>query len=842
MILLGVIAIALVFVSIGVSYAVKIASQSATYSNISYTRSTGVQLDNSTIDYPIEYQVGSVARNISVSTYSTTAQYVKATITLRYVTLNATTGACTTSNLSTDNVNLVPFVGSDWYLDETVNASTGQVTARTMYLCRSLVATTSGSNIVADRSTMFTGVEFFNTGSGYSGYQLQILITLTTSTSSSFSNAPLVYTRRVAGTGSGALYNKAGSYSYGSCTTYNMRALYNKMSSTAGSYRTPIYVRNDSNAEVALSFRVNVSWVNGSGVVQNSLHINRVKLNFARNTTMVGYNATANNTSPNYKITGASTESDQLQYINGTYFYMTKLSAYQTVSLIDSVEIINYCWASVDIDNYTGMYLVVTVSDVKTVLGSASYATAASAIGSAPTSWPTNTTAAVSTYHTVEYGHTNLIDVSNVTSSTTFTTPSTFISLANNETAQVSYTFYLVAWVQYRSDASITDDEYDLVGGEYHVVSWSGPTIQVNNWYYSTNTYRFGNSTNAGTLSKDRAVQLYSTITVPSATTIISTWESSVNRTNYTDQFGYSHIVVSSSSYTPNYYLLIVPTYTVGTSGSYTATDFGSEVLIEKSSVTFNSAGTRSFALAIKNTSPYSYTGASVTISFSGTISNYSLGTGWSRSSNTYTFSGGTILPGETRVIIGSISGTASASITNIAGAGTLSTTSSPTNNITILNETQGKGIYYSANSATSVNYSGDAVSNTKKLTIINTTTSCQLVKLSVTYNYMKAGTTISTTTSVTDANWSINGTDVYYIGILAPSQVVTFGGGFTPATTSALQGSSMSLVVSASNNAVDLTAAKGTTFSAPSGWSYAAWVTAMTTKWANIFKYTYSA
>ena len=77
-------------------------------SNTTYTNaSTKTFLDNSTLEYPIDYKIGSVARQISAYTYSTTAQYLAYSVSFRYVTINASTGEVTVTNKDINNINII---------------------------------------------------------------------------------------------------------------------------------------------------------------------------------------------------------------------------------------------------------------------------------------------------------------------------------------------------------------------------------------------------------------------------------------------------------------------------------------------------------------------------------------------------------------------------------------------------------------------------------------------------------------------------------------------------------------------------------------------------------------
>ena len=808
--------------------AAKLKVSKQAYSTTTNSLVTGVQVDNTTLDYPIEYQIGSVARNISVSTYCRTAQYVRVKIQMRYVSINAQTGACTTSNLSTKNVNIIPFIGSDWYLDSSTMYA---------YLCKPF---TADSTLGKSSSTLLTGVEFFavDNGTNYSGYSLQFIFTPETSLSASFSGAPAVWTSRIGG--GSALYNSSGASGYGSATIYNSRTTDNMIAfgsagAGVGAHRTPTYVKNDSNTAVGLTFKLDVKWHDASGNVVDDLPINRVKVNLAGNA-LTPYNSAGSSASL-YKVVGTTeTDADQLQYTTGTYFYTVRLGAYQTISIVDSIEIINYNWTAQTNSDYYNHHVTVQVIDVKTFALNTADATVESKVGvTTPTGWASNLSTATG-YNQVSYGLGNMIKLTNSSTSLTKTAPSTIISATDNMTVNVTYNTYVAVWVQYSSDANIEEENYDIVAGEYKLFPVnSGVTIQVDNgWDVDNSVYKYGSDSVTGILGKDRAVQLYSKISITNQQTLIS----SVNiPSSYTDSLGNTHQV--PDGYVPNYLLMVVPTITTATSGGSTASDFAGDALVSKSTITIASGGINSYAIAVRNNSNLIYSSVSLSLTVSGTVSEYGLNTGWTQSSTIFTYSSA-VRPGQTIIAIGSIKGTPSASVT-INAYVTFSTSSTAANpTVDVVNETAAKGIYNQNNSSAGINYNGNAASSTKVVRITNTSTSTLYIKVALTFKYIKAGTTLTpTTTLATSNNWTANSTTHYYNGVLTPGASITIGGSYTIGTTSALAGSTLLYVPTVTTSVVNTSA---DSFTAPSGWTYAAWTTKMTTLFNNYYNYTYTA
>lgn len=827
--LIGIMTLVVVLGLCDSTLAAKLKVSKQAYSTTTNSLVTGVQVDNTTLDYPIEYQIGSVARNISVSTYCRTAQYVRVKIQMRYVSINAQTGACTTSNISTKNVNIVPFIGSDWYLDSSTMYA---------YLCKPF---TADSTLGKSSSTLLTGVEFFavDNGVNYSGYSLQFIFTPETSLSASFSGAPAVWTSRIGG--GSALYNSSGASGYGSATIYNSRTTDNMIAfgsagAGVGAHRTPTYVKNDSNTAVGLTFKLDVKWHDASGNVVDDLPINRVKVNLAGNA-LTPYNSAGSSASL-YKVVGTTeTEADQLQYTTGTYFYTVRLGAYQTISIVDSIEIINYNWTAQTNSDYYNHHVTVQVIDVKTFALNTADATVTSKVGvTAPTGWASNLSTATG-YNQVSYGLGNMIKLTNSSTSLTKTAPSTIISATDNMTVNVTYNIYVAVWVQYTSQANIDASEYDIVAGEYKLFPVnSGVTIQVDNgWYVSGSNYKYGSSSVTGVLGKDRAVQLYSKITITNQATLISSV--SLGST-YTDAFGNSGILIPEG-YTPNYLLMVVPTITTATSGGSTASDFAGDALVSKSTITIASGGINSYAIAVRNNSNLIYSSVSLSLTVSGTVSAYGLNTGWTQSGTTFTYSSA-VRPGQTIVAIGSIKGTASTSVT-INAYVTFSTSSTAANpTVDVVNETAAKGIYNQANSSAGINYNGNANSSTKVVRITNTSTSTLYIKVVLTFKYIQADATLSpTTTLATSTDWTANSTTHYYNGVLTPGASITIGGSYTIGTTSALAGSTLLYVPTVTTSVVNTSA---TSFTAPSGWTYTTWTTKMTTLFNNYYNYTYTA
>ncbi|MFQ6772890.1 MAG: hypothetical protein ACLRFG_00235 [Clostridia bacterium] len=815
--------------------AAKLKVSKQAYSTTTNSLVTGVQVDNTTLDYPIEYQIGSVARNISVSTYCRTAQYVRVKIQMRYVSINAQTGACTTSNLSTKNVNIIPFIGSDWYLDSSTMYA---------YLCKPF---TADSTLGKSSSTLLTGVEFFvvDNGTNYSGYSLQFIFTPETSLSASFSGAPAVWTSRIGG--GSALYNSSGASGYGSATIYNSRTTDNMIAfgsagAGVGAHRTPTYVKNDSNTAVGLTFKLDVKWHDASGNVVDDLPINRVKVNLAGNA-LTPYNSAGSSASL-YKVAGTTeTEADQLQYTTGTYFYTVRLGAYQTISIVDSIEIINYNWTAQTNSDYYNHHVTVQVIDVKMFALNTADATVTSKVGvTAPTGWASNLSTATG-YNQVSYGLGNMIKLTNTSTKLDQTAPSTIISATDDMTVSVTYKAYVAVWVQYSSDANVDAENYDIVAGEYYLKEVnSGVTIQVDNgWNVDNSVYKYGSDSVTGILGKDRAVQLYSKISITNQATLINNVSMS---SPYTDSLGNTHLV--PDTYTPNYLLMIVPTFTTATSGGSTASDFAGDALVSKSTITFASGGINSYAIAVRNNSNLIYSSVSLSLTVSGTVSAYGLNTGWTQSGTTFTCSSA-VRPGQTIVAIGSIKGTASASVT-INAYVTFSTSSTATNQtIDVIDETSAKGIYTQDSTSAGVNYNGNAASSTKVVRITNISTNTLYIKVSLTnVKFIKAGGNLTKSWQLaTSNNWTSNKTQAatsatyYYNGVLTPGATITLGGSYSISDMTSLSGASLIFAPIVETAVVNTSA---DSFTAPSGWTYTTWTTKMTTLFNNYYNYTYTA
>ena len=257
-------------------------------SNTTYTNaSTKTFLDNSTLEYPIDYKIGSVARQVSAYTYSTTAQYLAYSVSFRYVTVTASTGAVTNANKAVNNINIIPFIDRDWYYHQTDSGNF-------LYRRSALQATSSTKKAM---TTILTGVEFFDNTNGvdYSGCKLQIILTPTTYSSSAIP------------TNGVTVYNVSTNVNY-----------------AIGSFRTPIYVRNNSSSAQGLTFTVDAGWYNSSDTAVSGLPRNKIKLNLSNNY-FTGYNG-GNNTESNSSLYTSSyapsgntneneiTDSDALPY------------------------------------------------------------------------------------------------------------------------------------------------------------------------------------------------------------------------------------------------------------------------------------------------------------------------------------------------------------------------------------------------------------------------------------------------------------------------------------------------------------------------------------------------
>lgn len=775
-ILLMVMAIVLLLGGLGFTFAGKRTSfVTKKASNTTYTNaSTKTFLDNSTLEYPIDYKIGSVARQISAYTYSTTAQYLAYSVSFRYVTVNTSTGAVTNANKAVNNINIIPFIDSDWYFDQTHSI---------LYRRSALQATSSTKKAM---TTILTGVEFFNNTNGvdYSGCKLQIILTPTTYSSSAIPKSGV--------------------------TVYNISTNVNY---ALGSFRTPIYVRNNSSAAQGLTFTIDAGWYNSSGTAVPGLPRNKIKLNLSNNY-FTGYNG-GNNTESNNSLYTSSyapsgnaneneiTDSDALQY-GGSYTYRCNVLAGEIVPIIDSIEIINVNWTGNGESDYAGTH-------VKISLGSCSLTT----LSSAKTSLTGGTT------YNVTNGATVLpIDLTGVTSGCTLERSAVYSTLANT-TLSVSYNYYIAYWVQYISGSSSdSTNTYDIVAGEYAVlpVTAGVSVAKRQGQAWSGNNYR-------QSLTKGRTVSLFDTVTIASTMTVNGTnvtvnsslatalknIKVSSSTNTYTDSFGISGRIVPSS-YTPRCYLIIKPTITTNSSAS-TATDFASEVLISQSSISISTSAVP-YTVAIKNTSTLVYSSAIITLTGIN-IGSFTLGlnTGWSWNGNQgqLTYSGA-IKPGQTVVAVGSATG--SSSVINYGTASMTTSSSETIDNVVVIDETQTKGVYMQ-NATTGINYTGDANSSTKKIHIINTSSNLYYIRVTIAPKYMKAGATGTGTLTFTATDYTkLSGAHTYYYNkILLPGQEIELGG----VTITANPSNTGTSVIY--NPTVASSVVSTTSFAVPSGW-----------------------
>ena len=759
-------------------------------SNTTYTTAASkTYLDNSTIEYPIDYKIGSVARQISAYTYSTASQNLAYAISFRYVTVNVSTGAVTVTSKATDNVNIIPFIDSDWYYDQ-ANAK--------LYKRTALKATSSNKKA---STTILSGVEFFDNTNGvsYSGCKLQIILTPTTYSSSAIPTSGV--------------------------TVYNVSTNVNY---SLGSFRTPIYVRNNSSSAQGLQFTIDAGWYNASGNVISTLPKNKIKINFSNNY-FTGYNGQDNTESNNSLYTttvspsggsGEISDSDILQY-GGNYTYRCNVLAGEIVPIIDSIEIINVNWTGQDESNFANTHVEIT-------LGSCSLIT----LDSSKTSLTGGNT------YNVNNGATILpIDLTNVTTASTFNIPAVYTALANT-TLSVSYNYYIVYWVQYVSGAGSEETStYDIVAGEYAVLPvTSGVSVnkrQQSVW--SGNNY-------TQNIAKGRTVSLFDTVSIASSMTVNGT-SVTVNSTlasalknikvnsstnTYVDKFGISGRIVPSS-YVPRCYLIIKPTISTYASANDNS-DYSSEVLVSQSG---NSVGTSAipYTVAIKNTSNYVYSATTITLTGTNTSSlTFGLNTGWSwnSSANQLTYSGA-IKPGQTVVAVGSAKG--SSSVVNY-GIANLTTKSSETiSNIVVIDETQTKGVYMQ-NSTAGINYTGDEDSSNKKIRIVNTSQNMYYVRVAFALKFMKAGATGSGTIQFTATNYTkLSGAHTYYYNkILLPGQEIELGG-VTITASSNNTGTSLIYNPTVSSSVVSTTA-----FAVPSGWDSSS-MTAVSNFYKKVFQ-----
>ena len=775
-ILLMVMAIVLLLGGLGFTFAGKRTSfVTKNASNTTYTNaSTKTFLDNSTLEYPIDYKIGSVARQISAYTYSTTAQYLAYSVSFRYVTVNTSTGAVTNANKAVNNINIIPFIDSDWYFDQTNSI---------LYRRSALQATSSTKKAM---TTILTGVEFFNNTNGvdYSGCKLQIILTPTTYSSSA------IPTNGV--------------------TVYNISTNVNY---ALGSFRTPIYVRNNSSTAQGLTFTIDAGWYNSSGTAVSGLPRNKIKLNLSNNY-FTGYNG-GNNTESNNSLYTSSyapsgnaneneiTDSDALQY-GGSYTYRCNVLAGEIVPIIDSIEIINVNWTGNGESDYAGTH-------VKISLGSCSLTT----LSSAKTSLTGGTT------YNVTNGATVLpIDLTGVTSGCTLERSAVYSTLANT-TLSVSYNYYIAYWVQYISGSSSdSTNTYDIVAGEYAVlpVTAGVSVAKRQGQAWSDNNYR-------QSLTKGRTVSLFDTVTIASTMTVNGTnvtvnsslatalknIKVSSSTNTYTDSFGISGRIVPSS-YTPRCYLIIKPIITTNSSAT-TATDFASEVLISQSSISISTSAVP-YTVAIKNTSTLVYSSAIITLTGIN-IGSFTLGlnTGWSWNGNQgqLTYSGA-IKPGQTVVAVGSATG--SSSMINYGTASMTTSSSETIDNVVVIDESQTKGVYMQ-NATTGINYTGDADSSTKKIHIINTSSNLYYIRVTIAPKYMKAGATGTGTLTFTATDYTkLSGAHTYYYNkILLPGQEIELGG-VTITANPSNTGTSVIYNSTVAPSVVDTTS-----FAVPSGW-----------------------
>lgn len=744
-------------------------------SNTTYTNaSTKTFLDNSTLEYPIDYKIGSVARQISAYTYSTTAQYLAYSVSFRYVTVTASTGAVTNANKAVNNINIIPFIDRDWYFDQNHSI---------LYRRSALQATSSTKKAM---TTILTGVEFFDNTNGvnYSGCKLQIILTPTTYSSSAIP------------TNGVTVYNVSTNVNY-----------------AIGSFRTPIYVRNNSSSAQGLTFTVNAGWYNSSDTAVSGLPRNKIKLNLSNNY-FTGYNG-GNNTESNSSLYTSSyapsgnananeiTDSDALQY-GGSYTYRCNVLAGEIVPIIDSIEIINVNWTGNGESDYAGTH-------VKISLGSCSLTT----LSSPKTSLTGGTT------YNVTNGATVLpIDLTGVTSGCTLERSAVYSTLADT-TLSVSYNYYIAYWVQYISgNSNDSTNTYDIVAGEYAVlpVTAGVSVAKRQGQAWSDNNYK-------QSLTKGRTVSLFDTVTIASTmkvngtsvtvnsslATALKNIKVSSSTNTYTDSFGISGRIVPSS-YTPRCYLIIKPTITTNSSAT-TATDFASEVLISQSAMSISTSAVP-YTVAIKNTSTLVYSSAIITLTGIN-INSFTLGlnTGWSWNGNQgqLTYSGA-IKPGQTVVAVGSATG--SSSVINYGTASMTTSSSETIDNVVVIDETQTKGVYMQ-NATTGINYTGDANSSTKKIHIINTSSNMYYIRVMIAPKYMKAGATGTGTLTFTATDYTkLSGAHTYYYNkILLPGQEIELGG-VTITANSSNTGTSVIY-----NPTVAPSVVSTTSFAVPSGW-----------------------
>lgn len=773
--LLMVMAIVLLLSGVGFSLAGKRTSYiTKNASNTTYTNASAkTYLDNSTLEYPIDYQLGSVARQISAYTYSTTAQYLAYSISFRYVTINAGTGEVTVTNKDVNNINIIPFIDSDWYYAPT---------DKMLYKRTSLNATSSNKKAT---TTILSGVEFFYNTNGvdYSNCKLQIILT------------PTTYSASAIPANGVTVYNVSTNVNY-----------------AIGSFRTPIYVRNNSSTAQGLTFTVSTGWYDSSNQVKSDLAINKIKYNFSNNY-FTGYNG-GNNTESNnslYTTTGgSSTNSDRLQY-GGSYTYLCSIQPGEIVPIIDSIEIISYNWNAENESVFADLHAQISLASCA-LTGTAG--TKPSLTGG-------------STYNVTNGAAILPIDLTDVSAGQTFNVPAVYTAQADT-TLSVSYNYYIAYWVQFvtgtpPSGANNIGEGYDIVAGEYAVLPvTSGVSVTSNQGGWSGNNY-------TQNIAKGRTVSLFNTVTLGSAfevsgrsvTIDLNLAQSLKNikvdsSTNtYEDKFGNTDERSVPSSYIPRCYLIIKPVISTNASATDNS-DYSSEVLISQSKSAISTSAVP-FTIAIKNTSKYVY--SSTTITLTGTNTNsitftFGLNTNWNWNSTQLTYSGA-IKPGETIVAVGSVKGS-SGTVTMINdGVATLTTKANETiDNVVVIDESQTRGVYMQ-NATTGINYTGYEDSSTKKIHIINTTSNMYYIRVSLNPKFIKAGATGSGSLTFTSTNFTkLAGSHTYYYNkILLPGQEIEFGG---VTITANPDNTGTSLIY---NPTIASSVVSTTSFAVPSGW-----------------------